>query len=587
MAPACGSESDFGEHKLTTLSKNAALPKWTFGTAPRFMRRPGEPPTGKRDPESHNQSTTTLATNVPASSLAGEAISDTECEPSRDAVAEVSRVGQLSRATTWSGPWSVGSGFHRLDTSTDRFLEPPERAANPRPKQYDPCTSIGDGVSVSYQHTPKYSFGGGKSRLGDMEKEKRILAVQKETRSGDQKKNALQALIGQQERSVVKQLEDFKKEHQRCSNGFGTAQRLRYRGGPMEMPESPGPAAYELARGMDLLPQWSPDTIVPYGKRTGQRPPCRNYTASNVGPGEYTAHHTMQAYKSSPLFGHPLRTHEKDLTPAPGQYEQGTSVGQDTCGSGFFPQPGYSMMARRDPLKADDKPGPGTYDPDLTGVVAETYCATFGRAARTHESDMIDPDEPPGPGAHRVRVDPKASDKPSVGMPRAPRMKKTVSSCVPGPGNYPTKSTFSTRSVGVALPLPKPQKWTPGPFEYSPNVDLTRETPFAWASPARTSKRTPFGAGFNEEPSGSQVEVKMERPVHGPKWSMGCRRDDHIMFGDVPAHHASASVPPDRENHHGLYGAYGSVTPRRASSPTKQKAPRRAAAVHSVGDSEN
>jgi len=354
----------------------------------------------------------------------------------------------------------------------------------------------------------------------------------------------------------------------------------------MELPESPGPAAYEVARGMDLLPQWAPDTVVPYGKRTGQRPPCRNPTASNVGPGEYTAHHTMQPYKPAPLFGHPLRTFMKDATPAPGDYVRSTSVGKDSCGQGFFPQPGYSMTSRPEPLKSDEKPGPGTYDPDHTAVVAESYCATFGRSERVHESDLIDPDEPPGPGAHKVRQDPKASDKPSVGLPLAQRIKQsekqTPGSGTPGPGMYPAGSTISKRSVGMHLPLPRPPRMSPGPCEYSPDLALTREASLAWASPARTSKRTPFGSGFKEEPSGSHVEVKMEKPVAGPKWSMGCRRD-HIS---THKHLTIPIVPPDPENHHGMYGAYSSVTPRRASSRTSWKPPR-AAAGQSVCDSEN
>merc|ERR1712228_1073406 len=159
----------------------------------------------------------------------------------------------------------------------------------------------------------------------------------------------------------------------------------------------------------------------------------------------------------------------------------------------------------------------------------------------------------------------------------------------PGPGTYPCRSSLSKQASGVHLPLPRPANKNPGPGEYNPDLSLTQEASFAWASPQRTSKRTPFGAGFSEEPSGSQVEVKMEKQVPGPKFSLGVRRD-HLSMCSFAVHKqehgASAIARPESENYHALYGAYGSVTPREAPKSTMTWKPR-TKEVPAVCDNEN
>jgi hypothetical protein len=467
----------------------------------------------------------------------------------------------------------------------DRFLDPPERAADPRPKQYDPFISLGVGTAVVYQHTPKYSFSGGKSRVGDLEKEKRILAIQRE--AGPAYKQPV-------ELSMVQRLEEFKKKTKKNANSFGTAQRLRYRGGPMELPISPGPCAYEVPRALDLLPQWAPETILPYAKRTGQRPSLAPRTVSDVGPGEYTAHHTMQATKPSPLISHPLRKVGESvpkLCPGPGHYQRGTTVGcpqlsNSVDGSGLLPQPGYSFGSKAHVQKSDDdKPGPGAYDPDHTSVHKDPFCVTFGRAERVHPVDLVDPDEPPGPGNNRLKSELKTS--PSISMKEGPpRIKPMKESKTPGPGAYSLRSTLAGGAASVKFPLPRPIKVSVGPGQYDPNESLTRESSFEWASPARTAKRTPFGAGVKDESSGTHVEVKMEKPVAGPKFSMGVRRDHVSMTRHEQKQ--CAKVPTEKENYHAMYGTYHLGTPRRyadAKSSSNWK-PSRAASSPALHDSE-
>merc|ERR1740121_822866 len=86
-------------------------------------------------------------------------------------------------------------------------------------------------------------------------------------------------------------------------------------------------------------------------------------------------------------------------------------------------------------------PGPAHYRPSDNEVVAHQKHAVFGTSERRHDSDDVDPDEPPGPGTHKVRKDPKPTDKPSAGLPKGEKGKLTGLGPIgyPSPGEYQPK----------------------------------------------------------------------------------------------------------------------------------------------------
>jgi len=459
------------------------VPKWSFGSAPRFKFKSGQVDDkqinkSKSSPALANTSVTTFA-NSSVSTFAEESSADFVqlCSARSDvsaALAEPSAGGggadALWRPMDATATMCRSAQATRLEGSLDRAAEPRQRAAHPRAKSYGPAETLGHGTSATIAHAPRYSFGGGKSR---MPPEVAIASLSPTPAGGKTMKP--DAWLQPRRR---KQL---------C-RGFGMEVRLRYRGGAMELPISPGPAAYEVPREADPTPVWARASLSPWGRRTAQRPEMVNATATDAGPGEHTAHHPMVAAAPSPVIGLKIGDVTRDNFPDPAAYDLPTSIG---AGPAFGIDPGP-----RSKWQAGDGPGPGAYDPSVHGVDPNPYRAVFGTSARRHESEEVDPDEPPGPGAHRVRRDPKASDKPSVGMPRADSRKHVVGmgpQGIPGPGTYQVRLGLG-KHMGVHFPLTRGPNKNPGPGEYDPSDHLQRATaptpnPLHYTAP----RKPPFG----------------------------------------------------------------------------------------------
>mmetsp|Transcript_68179 Transcript_68179/g.197661 ORF Transcript_68179/g.197661 Transcript_68179/m.197661 type:complete len:515 (+) Transcript_68179:3-1547(+) len=367
----------------------------------------------------------------------------------------------------------------RFEGSMDRMNELPMRAGHPKAKFGQSVTSFGKSAAVTYPHSPTFSFRGGKSRMED-------------SPSPARKREA--------KTSKPEDLELQPRRRKQLSRGFGTEVRLRYRGGAMQLPPSPGPAAYEVPREADVLPKWAPSSALPWGKRTASRPELVNPTATDAGPGEYTVDHPFQTAAPAPLFGQPVTERTKDNFPAPNAYEVPTSVGAGTSvviGPGQRPQ-----------WTSSDAPGPGAYSPDIRAVDPHSYGAVFGSVERRHESDDVDPDEPPGPGTHEVRRPPVVG----VGLSKADTRKEIVGlgpKGIPGPGQYKVPTPEGKR-IGIHGSLPrKPRSPKPGPGHYEPSDHLLRHTmPATGVMNYTAPRRSPF---VNESGTEKTQEATLRR----------------------------------------------------------------------------
>merc|ERR1719215_860186 len=95
----------------------------------------------------------------------------------------------------------------------------------------------------------------------------------------------------------------------------------------MDLPVSPGPAAYEVPRVADPVPEWGSSSLMTWGLRTEDRPDMKNASWSDVGPGDHIADHPFKASRPSCIFGHPLRKPTRDNYPDPGAYDLQGSIG--------------------------------------------------------------------------------------------------------------------------------------------------------------------------------------------------------------------------------------------------------------------
>merc|ERR1719221_542713 len=106
---------------------------------------------------------------------------------------------------------------------------------------------------------------------------------------------------------------------------------------------------------MDQEPEWSAASLKPWGHRTGDRPELINPTATDAGPGEYTADHQFGAGLSScpsPIFRHPLQSRKPDEVPDPTAYAIPSTVG---TGPSYSVGPGQRGNLG---IRTDASPGP-------------------------------------------------------------------------------------------------------------------------------------------------------------------------------------------------------------------------------------
>lgn len=437
----------------------------------------------------------------------------------------------------------------RLDSSINRLDEPRERAAYPRAKSYDPALTLGLGTCAAYQHAPHFSFGGGPSRLEDNKKKEHLAHI---TNTASQRKGK-----GRPSAVTLMDLKEAIKPTRRqqapLSRGFGTQARLPVKGGAMQGTISPGPAAYELPRDGDPEPVWasSRNSGCHWSKRTADRPSMRNGTGNpeNIAPGDHIADNQFKATGPTPVFGHPA--HDLSVFDCAGLDPARYNVPSPEGGTGSN---GVAFAkGKRGGLVSGLCSGPlGAYSPKADVCFSYAPSVSFTRSCRLHESDLIDPDEPPGPGAHTVRVDPKPSDKPSAGLPKEAKMRTVpgLGPDGPAPGDafksgLPSFLDQKGRSMGVMLR--RPVSFSPGPADTAGGdvgrTDLaTRSSAPSWGELVnRSSVRKPPWRELSQPPvfqlkSGEKL-IMTNVPIHfkptGPKWSLQPRRK-HGAYMDEP-----------------------------------------------------
>jgi len=293
----------------------------------------------------------------------------------------------------------------RLDSSHERLGEPVQRSAHPRAHSYDPVQTLGSGTSATLQqHSPHYSFAGGPSRVPNP-LQKEHLAHLLSTSSTKKGKVSRAALTLMDLKDAIKP----NKKQASLSRGFGSQARpCCSKGGPQDMPNSPGPSAYELMRLGDLEPVWmrSKGNQCIWKSRTSGRGFMGNRTGNptTLGPGGNPLSEDTFEFKASgptSIFGHPLKELSKPEWQGsdPSRYNLASSLCRDRS-------PIHSVgTGKRPGAPPVRSPGPAQYS-IKDDVRYRCYpVSSFGKSTRIHECEMVDPDEPPGPGAHTVRSD--------------------------------------------------------------------------------------------------------------------------------------------------------------------------------------
>lgn len=309
------------------------------------------------------------------------------------------------------------------------------------------------------------------------------------------------------------------------------------------MPNSPGPAAYELMRIGDLEPVWmrSKGSQCRWSTRTSGRADLRNRTGNpaNLGPGGSISEETLE-FKASgptPVLGHPLKEFSKPEWQGsdPSHYNVASSLCRDRS-------PIHSIgTGKRPDWRSPASPGPAQYSPKDDVRHRNQPPISFGKSTRIHECELVDPDEPPGPGAHTVRKDPKVTDKPSTGLPKDVKMREPVRLIGPAPGDcyreLPSSLEKGGRSIGIHLPRTREERPGPldtaGPDPYTTD-SLCHHSGPSWGSLVnRSDVRKPPWRQIEQPPvfelkSGEKLimtNVPIQFKSGGPKWSLMPRRE--------------------------------------------------------------
>lgn len=472
----------------------------------------------------------------------------------------------------------------RLEGSLDRLGEHKQRAAHPRAKSYDPAETMGAGTCKAFAFSsPSFSMGGGPTRMPFFDKKKEHLAhiTNTSSKKGANKPNALTLM------DIKEAIKPRRKRQASLSRGFGSEARLSVKGGPLDLPVAPGPGTYEVARAGDPEPVWLSTGTGPHclwGKRTEARPEMRSSTSNpaNIGPGDHIADHPFKAAGPSPLFGHPLNEISRpdwpgleptryDLRPHLSRVQQGAAPTRDDdrrapSNLSLDRSPIYSVGPgqRQDTSKLlQGSPGPAHYSPLADAELNRGATISFGKSVRQHQCELIDPDEPPGPGSHEVKEKPKPSNNKhakegNLWLPGEAKLRKVsgLGPEGPGPGDaysgIPTtleERAFASRheSHGRAkgstcgIPLARPALEGPGPGQYQPDDSLTIHGSPSWGSIGhRSSVRKPPWREVHQPPvftlsSGKQLvigNVPIKFKPTGPKWSMMPRRADQRYLGE-------------------------------------------------------
>lgn len=397
-----------------------------------------------------------------------------------------------------------------------------------------PARALGAEISPVFEEAPSFSFGGG-ALLGD-ELQRRREEIARATR------------LAEVQRSELLKLERRRRARKAArapvSRGFGSAERLQTRGGPLELPESPGPAQYVVPRHHDTAPEWSASSRTPWGKRTEPRRGGASHlptAAGDVGPGEYTAQHAFSGtQRPCAKFGLPRREPTRGPHPDPTAYTpHATSIG---TAQAFSMGTGEQSASRPVP----PGPGPAQYFGERR-VAPRPPHADFGSSTlvqHPHPADEVDPlGPPPGPGQYEVATSwGEASPGGAIGR-RLETVEGTFHALSPAPDAYSPKPLrgscgmpMSRVKREVADPSPAPDPNSPqGPGDYSPSFEAAS----AVASPPRPLIGGKNRLGAEQTNKRSRKELLHEEMVEamkakgylkpkprpfvpaGPQWSLG------------------------------------------------------------------
>lgn len=510
---------------LSILSAATKQPQWSFGSASRFkhldeaLKHQKETARGARLTKARSVSSFDFSlVETPNAPMANDVLEEGD-DMEENWIIESASSSPQKRPVHLMAQTAIGGFVARLDTTEVRCGEDQLHAGNPKAKCYPAARTIGEGTAPIYHHAPLFSFRGGKSRLDGLQK------------TDLQRSRSLTLSTGFSDQALRR-----RSRRKKLSRGFGSEVRFSPNGGVFSMPTSPGPAAYSVPRAMDKLPEWSTESRIPWGIRTGERAPLLNPTATDAGPGEHSADHPFQAAGPSPKIGHTLQelTDTRKGYPAPGHYAVETSIGTG---------PSFSIGSgsRSDTFKADPSmPCPGSYNPNPE-LFREKRTTAFSKSLRTHFSECIDPDDPPGPGAHNIRKEPPLR---STAWPKDEKLKEVPGQGPkdrPGPGAYDVADT-KTSGWTLAPRLPAPKiKTLPSPTDYDPSFELTLQASPSVGAPSRTAPRKSiFETGSVTEASSAALLKKalasngpvQEAPVvyqsTTPSWSLGARRSPKL-----------------------------------------------------------
>lgn len=520
---------------LSVLSDKPTLPKWSFSTGARktFMDE-------AERAAMRNCSTMTASTSCPdfssksfSQSFKGEDENEHDGLTFQDSTWTL---GSSPQSTAGASP-ARRSGEHlpkvpRFDGSSDRFLDLGPHSGMPSTEYYDPAPALGKNTSPALTKAPLFSFGGGKpgSRLvdGQQEKMKKLTKVMAKTSSADE------ASLGNRRDN-----RGSPRRRVKMCRGFGTEER-KYFGSANGVP---GPGSYGVHREMDPVPDWAPSSLCPWGVRSAERPDLINPTATDAGPGEYSASHPFQASASSPIIGVKLRerTDTRLGFPDPTRYEHGTTIGTG-------PTVRVSKGARDSIFQPTPGPGPAYYGgpggPPDDATLKDVHACTFGGSVRLHPASVVDPEEPPGPGAYALGSTLRQQD--FSGWPIEEKLKKMGGMGpvgFPSPGDYQPRFP-SGKEITCHLPIERPIENIPACTDYSPTDHLLWATAPACGPLRRTAPRKTV---FDMSASGTEEQadqirqrvmssvkealgpVQQANPVDrmqqsGPSWSMQSRK---------------------------------------------------------------
>jgi len=192
-----------------------------------------------------------------------------------------------------------------------------------------------------------------------------------------------------------------------------------------------------------------------------------------VGPGTYDPN--LSHKRKGPGWGFGTdakltKLYQCEDTPGAGTYEHGTSIGKGKA---------YGMRIKTDQSKANQNPGPGTYQPTIDSYSIKRTAPSIG-IGTSKRREINEVGVNPGPGAYKHQKYHKEKP-PQFSFGTATRGDQSKRE-VPGPGNYEAHNLFDlnkSKGKGTTMISRRPQsaKETmskPGPGAYQEDISQVR-----------------------------------------------------------------------------------------------------------------